>query len=207
MNQKYNSIFLSIVIFILAITILPYFFTFNSYKLSSSPSDWGSFGDYVSGVLSVINLLIFIFLTFYISNLDKKKSENELRLQKKIVITQFRQSELDLVYKALNEALDNNGTEDKPIVLNKIMKASIILTDFINQKSYLFPILNEDIIKQKALNLIEKLSQFFNIFDETYGLELDKNFQKKFEIKLQAYMFMKNDFIESLQLFILKDLD
>lgn len=205
MNKRHKLIILSIAI--LVIVFLPYFIKCHSCKPSSLAIDCDTFHDYISNAISFINLLIFIFLTFYISNLDKKKSENELNLQKKLLITQFRQSEIDFLYKKMNDVFDNIGTEEKPIIINKILNASIILTDFINQKSYLFPILKEDKINQKAMNIIEKLSEFVDIINETYGLELDEQVQKRFEVKLQHYIFMKNEFIENLQLFTLKDLD
>ena len=205
--KKYSTLMLSlIVIAILLIGLIPYTLTFYNSRLSTNPNDWGAFGGYVSGILGVINLFIFIFLTIYISRLDVQRGDSGRILQKKITITQFRQSELCTLDKKLDEVFEMNGTEEKYIVLNRLTNTVLLLTNFINQKAYLFPILNEEKQKQQALNLLEKLNQFQDTVVKLYGNDLDAESQKKLEIKLQAYIFMKNEFIEKLQNFILDDL-
>ena len=128
MLRKNSYILIIFVLTIFLCTIIPYFLTFNSFKFSIESSDWDAFGSYISGILSVINLLIFIYLTFYISRLDEKRSEFERTLQKAIVITQFRLTELALLDKKLDIIFDSNGTEEKPIILHRISSIGVFFT-------------------------------------------------------------------------------
>jgi uncharacterized protein YjgD (DUF1641 family) len=198
--------------FIAAITIfitsmIPYFLTFNGLVFSHTPDDWGSFGSYLSGICGIINLLVFIIITYYLSRLEERRSEKDLALQKKILISQFRQQELSQISQKLDAVLEINGIAEKSVVLQEILSTSIILTNFVNQKAYLFPILKEEINKQLYSNILDELSQFLGIVNETYGTNLTEYEENAFEKKLQAYIFMKNEFIEKLQIYILKDLD
>jgi hypothetical protein len=195
-----------IVIGILIIGLIPYILTFYRSSLSSNPNDWGAFGGYVSGILSVVNLFIFIFLTVYISRLDEQRGVSDKSLQRKIIITQFRQSELSALDKKLDEVFEMNGSEEKYIVLHRLTNTVLLLTNFINQKGYLFPLLNDTKHKIQALNLLEKLNNVVDIIEELYGKDLDTDSQHLLETKLQTYIFLKNEFVEDLQSFILNDL-
>jgi hypothetical protein len=206
MNEKFSKSLILVVLGILLLTMIPYFLTFNGLNFSKVSDDWGAFGSYISGILSVINLFIFIFLTFYLSKIDKTRTDNDRILQKKIVITQFRQNELNQIDKSLDNIFAN-GTEEKPIIIKRITDASLLLTNFLNQKEYLFTILNSEKVKILSENLLDKLSQFLDIIEETYGQQLDNELQKKYETKLQAYIFLKNEFVENLQHFVLTELD
>ncbi|MBK9359238.1 MAG: hypothetical protein IPN08_18015 [Bacteroidales bacterium] len=89
---------------------------FNNLKDGCSlPDDrvgWGTFGDYLSGVFAMFNLGVVVFLTVYVADLDKKRSERELELQKKVkkqeliyqkklLLAQFRISNCTKLNKAL----------------------------------------------------------------------------------------------------------
>ena len=84
-----------LIIFSILLTVCLYFYQFNK-GLSINSSDWGSFGDYVNGVLSpiltIVNIWVFVRLTQVINSSDKKQKENELLHQKKLVFIQILQN-------------------------------------------------------------------------------------------------------------------
>lgn len=149
---------------ILTIGTIPYFITFNSFTFSKKPEDWSAFGDYTTGIISIINLFIFIYITFYISRLDQGRSNSEKALQKKIILAQFRQSELGQIDKKLDDAVDFNGIEEKANVLQRISSTILVLTNFINQKVYLFPTLADESNHKQALNLLENSPNFMILY-------------------------------------------
>ncbi len=61
--------------FLLALIAL-YFLQFNG-KLSNDKTDWGTFGDYLSGVFAMLNLGVVVVLAIYVSNNDKKLTKVE----------------------------------------------------------------------------------------------------------------------------------
>src|SRR5689334_17213196 len=78
---------LSIVMVLLILAVLaPYMIHFRNSCLSNKPSDWGTFGDYMGGILNpifaLINILVLLYLTFRIAQLESDRSQKELKQQK-----------------------------------------------------------------------------------------------------------------------------
>jgi hypothetical protein len=202
-------IIISFVIMLMLISF-PYFLNFKGSELSKNTQDWGAFGSYIAGVTSVINLIIFIILTVYIARLGDTNSERQISTQKKIMISQFRQSEIEKLSKHLDKAYDFSGNETKGELINIYVYTSKYLTDFINQKKYLFPILNESEIENKVKILLKRYSQLVDIVDELYGKtesEIEPWKHDKLSTKIQFTIFIKNELIEKLQAFVLNDIE
>lgn len=75
----------------MAIPILFYIKNFYSPDPSSSPSDWGTFGDYVGGILnpfiSLLTLIATIGIAIYISKIEKRNHEETVHSPVKPLIT------------------------------------------------------------------------------------------------------------------------
>lgn len=152
-----KKIIISLLLALIAIIglLIPFIFIFKNSELSYNPVDWGSFGSYLSGVISVINLFVFIYITLYLITLDENRSNHQIKTHKKITLTQFRQSELEKLTSELSKPLDNDGTEEASLIVSKSTKASVYLTNFFNQKNYLFPIL----FKSKYLKIQKRFDE------------------------------------------------
>lgn len=63
--------------------LILYIITFYGQSISKDPANWGQFGDYVGGVLNpiiaVMNLIVLIFISIYLSKLDSHRHFNEYR--------------------------------------------------------------------------------------------------------------------------------
>ena len=64
------------------VTIGFYAYNFNKSPLSIAPSDWGTFGDYIGGILNPIigitNIIVLIYISFLISKYEDKRWSNQL---------------------------------------------------------------------------------------------------------------------------------
>jgi len=198
----------SIVVFLLI--CVPYFAEFRQSQISNSTQDWGAFGSYVAGIVAILNLLVFIILTIYIAKLGNTNSKEQVVSQKKIIVSQFRQSEIDKINDQLDAAFRFKGNESKGELINIYTTVSIYLTNFLNQKKYLFPILNDELLKNRINILLSRYSQLATIVEEIHGVPLDKIEEwkkEKLETKIQFSISIKNEIIEILQQFILDELE
>lgn len=75
--SKFKSAILICVI-VIALPIAFYVYRFSATEISSSPSDWGSFGDYIGGlinpIISLATLIVTIFIALFLSKLDDRRS-------------------------------------------------------------------------------------------------------------------------------------
>jgi flagellar motility protein MotE (MotC chaperone) len=83
------------------LVIYPYSYNFNKYDFSDKPSDWGSYGDYIGGILNSIftfvNILILIFLTLYIREKDDTyKDYKQLKIE--IEVIDFSHDKINIAY-------------------------------------------------------------------------------------------------------------
>ena len=201
-------VLISFVIFI--ITTLPYLLQFRESILSNESQDWGSFGSYLSGITSILNLGVFIILTIYVANLSDSSSKMQIRAQKKILISQIRQIEINKLDEMLDKLFSLNGQEKKGELMNIYQSASIFLSNFLNQKQNLFSILKDKKIEQQIKNLIEVYNQLVSIIEEMHGIpeeQIEPWKQQKMENKIQFILSTKNELVTNLQQFLIEDLE
>jgi len=201
-------VLISFVIFI--ITTLPYLLQFRESILSNESQDWGSFGSYLSGITSILNLGVFIILTIYVANLSDSSSKMQIRAQKKILISQIRQIEINKLDEMLDKLFSLNGQEKKGELMNMYKSASIFLSNFLNQKQNLFSILKDKKIEQQIKNLIEVYNQLVSIIEEMHGIpeeQIEPWKQQKMETKIQFILSTKNELVTNLQQFLIEDLE
>lgn len=206
MNKTFRWIGIGLILIFLIIAFIPYFIVFPGFIISESISNWGNFGSYISGIIGVINVIVFIYITYLVSKLDDKKNSRQIEAQYKIVITQFRQNELDKLNQKLDSVFDNIGDEEKKLIMYKITSAGQFLTNFINQKKYLFPIIDDIKIKTIIENILSRYDQLVAITDEIHGNHIESWQEDKLATKIQFIFYQKSALIDELQQFILGDL-
>ena len=74
-NKKLASII--IIVGIIIVFINTFYFWFINDEFSRNSSDWGAFGDYISGISSFFNLVFFVYISFWLYKWGKKDSVNE----------------------------------------------------------------------------------------------------------------------------------
>lgn len=190
------------IIFIIVISIIStlsfYFFQFDK-GLSLSNSDWGSFGDYINGVLSpiltIVNIWVFIRLTEVINASDKKQKEAELSHQKKLLLIQLRQNEYDKFSSIINEKLTDVTNENNS---EAIYEAHSFLINFCTLKRNLFPIIKTPEFEKAQSDLNKSLIKYRGIYRSAVSIG-----EEEFKIigdvygKILAVNTMLQDFILS----------
>lgn len=82
MSKRDLKVILWICIILAIVTIGLYVFNFNKSPLSSDPSDWGTFGDYIGGILNPIlgitNIIVLIYISLLISKYEDKRWSHQL---------------------------------------------------------------------------------------------------------------------------------
>ncbi|WP_421919638.1 hypothetical protein [Marinifilum sp.] len=197
---------LSIVLF--AIVTVPYYLNFHNSNISSNTQDWGAFGSMIAGIVGVINVSVFIILTIYISKLSSESTERQISVQKKNLITEFRQRELNNIDNKLDKAVIFNGYEQKGEIINVYSQVSIHLTNFQNQQKFLFPILTEKLLKNRVDVLLENYDVISSLVDKYHekGMMMPKD-KETLEQALSMIITLKSEFIEELQKFIIAEIE
>jgi len=197
-------------IFLLLLSLIPYFII--RYEIPLNNDTLSSLGSYISGIVSILNLCVFIYLTILISNYEKTKSDisnyektksdREINTQKLIIQSQFRQAELEKIIEVIEEPFDLEGIPDIQKNIFRIARASGKLNSFLNQKQYLFPILRDQRYRKLGDLIIETFEDMLKLLQES-----DADLEAKMTNLIQKLEISKNEFIHSLQAFILIELE
>jgi len=206
MNKSKLQIFIVLILVLTLLLVIPFVLTFWNASLCNQIEDWGAFGSYFSTVVSVANLFVFIYLTIYISQRDDKRNKNQIASQYKITLTQFRQTEITQLSNRLNMIFENFGTEPKSSILANLTINATYLNNFLNEKIYLFPILEIEKMKILNDNFQTICSQLISIVDNHDGAELRAEYLEKLKTKIMVLYTTRNEFILELQKFMLEDL-
>jgi uncharacterized membrane protein len=206
MKKSRLWIYLAVIIFLTLLLVIPFILTFWNTNLSPKIEDWGAFGSYFSIIVSVANLIVFVYLTIYISNLDEERNKNQIASQYKITITQFRQTEIIELSNRLNRIFENFGTEPKSNILGNLNITSLYLNNFLNEKLYLFPILESEKMKHLNDNFQSICDQLISFVDKHHGTNLSEEFPEKLETNIKVLFITRSVIIKELQNFMLEDL-
>jgi len=190
-NRIYISIF--IVVAVVVIALIPYMLVFKNQPISAKSEVWGSFGDYLGGVISVVNLIAFVYITLYLTKIDEERSRHEIKTQKLITLTQFRQNELEKLTLELSKPIDNDGTEALNKIVYKSTFASIYLINFFNQKSYLFPILSQSRYLKIQQRMDSLICQLIELVEQNHGKKVDEANNNKMGEILKDYQNLNSD--------------
>lgn len=132
-------------------------FRFHSCTFSKDPADWGTFGDYIGGVYSVLLSIIAIYVTYMISEREDKLKEKRkilTELYKTIISIKSEEVDLSLVNKIVS-------LTDK----NQLLLPKILYADLIRYSDYLKEIYGKpgkiDLSREKRIKdeIIEFLSE------------------------------------------------
>lgn len=157
LNQIKRNKLLFLAVLACIVPILIYVIRFHSYNFSKDPADWGTFGDYIGGVYSVLLSIIAIYVTYMISNReDKAKEKRKVITELYKQVSKIKSEDVDLI--RVNNIV--SLTESQKHLLPKVL-----YTDIIKYSDYLKEIYNQpgriNISKEKRIKeeLIEYLSE------------------------------------------------
>jgi hypothetical protein len=177
---------------LLIVFINTFYFWFINDEFSRDSSDWGAFGDYISGISSFFNLVFFVYISFWLYKWGKKDSVDE---QIRESITKCMESLSETRFYILEL---NKGLLDKSEV-SKIIKESLLKL-YINNT-----VLNSKIEisehKFDTENLKESLKKLIRLNDNNIKtLEKSDSLQNNYEILLAEVTTINNGYIECLRL-------
>lgn len=193
--MKTLKIWIWIFAVVMIIMILLYFIQFSG-KLSEDNADWGTFGDYLSGVFAVFNLGVVVLLTLYVSHKEdlrdklakgeqeikyqkdlefqRERSERELEVQRKILLSNYRYSELQELENKLNLWVAYQDKADFDTENLDLAATSIML--FYNQKKLIFNTIEH---KDEIIELYKSVTSLKYYFENTVEIDGDEELSNK----------------------------
>ncbi|MEA5111548.1 hypothetical protein SDC9_21809 [bioreactor metagenome] len=171
---------LTLLISLILVSVLLYLWNFRHFSLSDSQTDWGTFGDYLSGIFAVFNLGVVVLLTLHIAKLDEERSNKELVVQQKILTSNFRYDELNKFEEEMLKV--RSITMDwKKETVRQIINDSIGTLHAFRTNRVLFPEFN-----------IESFSNQFRAVENVL-YQIGDNFEKgKYPDKILPYVLSMN---------------
>ena len=133
--RKYRK-YIYTIIGILILAIIGFYAWHYHGSVSTNINDWSAFANYFNGLiapfLAIVNIIVFIELTIAISDLDKKKSENEMKLQKALLKMQFRRQSVEEFSQQMNKLFRENRASTIEKAYNEAIDylEKFIRTDF-----------------------------------------------------------------------------
>ena len=104
-------------IFLFVVIVFGIYFRMFHGELSDDSYIWSNFGNYINGFLSplltIINIIVFIELTIAISKIEEHRSEKALENEKQLLLMQLKKQELDSFVKQTNRIYDGNTKEER----------------------------------------------------------------------------------------------
>lgn len=194
MKEK-RLIYIGIFSFLFFITL--YLFKFNK-GLSDDSQEWNNFATYLSGlmliVLTSINIFVFVKLTQAVDKSDGERRNQEVKVQKIILLSNFRQNELNRFSDVLNNALMIKSSFSIADSTRSIIEAITYIETFINTKSHIFSFIGEKDFEDK----ISRLHKFLVLFNEKW----EDSFKTKPDTVQNELMplFQEGDFLDFLEL-------
>lgn len=181
------------VLLIVLVPVLVFIFNFRDSYISSDISDWGSFGDYLGGILnsiiSLLTLIATIYIALKISNIEEKRNERNLKFEKQKLLREYQESEYRRIGSELQKvwlAITQPQNDAKNIIYNCLLQYRYFTTT----NTHLFDFLEDKEIK----DLKRSLQDVFDLIQETRELNKDEvikgfvsnldAFNRKFQISL-----------------------
>lgn len=183
---------------IILIVVGSYFLNFREYSISKDTQAWGTFGDFFGGllnpVISILSLGALIYITFQISDIDDRRTEQELAVQRQIALFGLKHDAL----KELNRILE----QFQPELVKSDMESEVKIVLFRNEfhafiatYTYLFPFF-EDMTWEDLRDSMEEISK---IAGRRYKNGDSLNIDSEVRPGLQKFNQLKSDFIKEVQ--------
>lgn len=175
-----------------------YYLNFHGTGISKSTTVWGEYGSYISGVTSILNLIVFIFLTVFVARLGEANNKRQLDIQKKLLLSQFRYSELIIMKEKINNEYNITDFSDLKKYKLSLIKLSRNMDDYLAEKVPLFPSLMAPDNFKIRQNIIEEVHTFLDdIFSFDYVNEMPQCKMNKFsfskaKIEYDLYLLFNN---------------
>lgn len=180
------------------------------FALSNNIADWASFGDYLNGVLSpilaIINIWVFVKLTKAINKDSETQKEKELLHQKKLILAQMRQKELDNFSLIIDNSLNIKYDFFSPNIVRPIVVAITYIDSFFNYKRELFTIINEGDFETKFKNFHTLMCDYYKLMEKHFNAKTPNQSSLNSNGQLTELINCKNEIISELQTFILKEI-
>jgi hypothetical protein len=81
---------------------------FAHLPLSENPKNWGEAGDYFGGMLnpiiSLVGVAVTIYIAYHVQKLSKQQGAQQMEIQKKLLLTEFRYKVLTDLQEKVNAA-------------------------------------------------------------------------------------------------------
>ena len=163
-SQKIISLLLTLVI---GTSLTLYFITFNA-GLSQETNDWMAFGNFISGISALLNVVVFVWLTISIQKSDENSRKKDRKNQQNIIVSQLRYDDLKLLNSYLSEATNL----DKSISnYGKLAHLSYCIQVFRKSRQHLFPIIRTNPISSDLEELCKMLNRMSAILRDSAGLD------------------------------------
>ena len=182
-SKKHLYIFASIFLIILLIPICIYIFNFKSFSVSDSTSLWGSFGDFIGGVLNPIISIASLIVLGYLTYLVGKQSTLE---NKKLFLLQQRLPAYQEVVKSIKEI---NMYPKKMQQINANLKHMETLPNVSGEM-----IMHEILKMQESLNVFGDFYYTLFTFNIKYGHLFDYDFSNN---KFKSLIRETKDYYDS----------
>jgi hypothetical protein len=136
-----------------------YYLHFSKFPESTDPLIWGSFGGYISGILSpliaIINICITIWLTIVIRKIGNQNNQKNIDAQREIVRMQLRYE----VLKELKTSLSSNlifwqTYPNGALLVNKLNEMKGILENFVYVYDNLFHNIQENEYYKVSISIL-----------------------------------------------------
>ena len=187
-----------------------YFYTFH-YGLSKQPNDWMAFGNYLSGIAGLLNVIVFVWLTYEINALNNKEKERDRKHQEAVIKTKMRYDEFKWLVEQLNQV-----TSGKLSVLKygELYSISLAINSFMETKELLFPFLKDKMVKKKFLEICNIINNLGNLLKKAAGCNEqglpvnppDFTLTQDFKNNLSDFHTKRNELIQIMETFILENI-
>ncbi|MCX6186954.1 MAG: hypothetical protein NTU43_08165 [Bacteroidetes bacterium] len=180
LKQK-SKIVLCIGIIVCIIPIIIYISKFGTI-ISNDKSDWGTFGDYLGGVLNpiigLLNILFLFFISKYVSELDKHRHFNEYRYRAYIELCKQFVSSSNLTSEELTNLLvflkEFKGNHNFLFHVKEENKFDSLMQSIIEDTSYLLE-KTKIIEEEKAIPILENIGKMIGKASKNVTLEKHDN--------------------------------
>lgn len=213
MTKKIWIYILAIIVGLLTALILgSYILNFGKYNLSDDPNDWGTFGDYVGGLLnpllSIVNILITYYIARIVSKFSEKESDKQEQAQLRVIKSQMRfeawkdfKSEIDKLFAKINDSIIEQNHDLIKYFVSETVKSIESFKDnyvhlFDNNHNYHVPLVNE---LNSIVNQINNNRMVQSIPGHKEPLNLTKTFESVSRTKNSMFSSLSGQIIIKLE--------
>lgn len=180
-NKRY--LYYAAIFLFVAIVFGIYFCMFHG-DLSDDSYIWSNFGNYINGfltpLLTIINIVVFIELTIAISNIEEHRSEKALENEKQLLLMQLKKQELDTFIRQMIKIDDYNTREEG---IKAIRPVTYYLQAFEKTGLKYFDLKeNHEHVAQLLRSFSFRLNQYVNMLEENKDFD-EELFHKIYNTK------------------------